>query len=390
MGWQREEVWFDADVLWFREKPTPPFPSFVLSAPAFASPAPVVLPGLAAPFPATGPATASERRRQAARRRRRATQTLPAVALVLGSAVMVPMAWHRHADGVAPRALPEDPPSQTVRLSPAAIEALQPPVVPAPEPALPAETRHAEVQRADVETNPGDTIPGDRVAPRRVARPALRRAPRQRDAAPRRRPRLGHVEPDRERACRTSTDRLYANEHTIHRILAVLAAYRSANVRAPRVVIGDLSYHHGGRMDDHVSHQNGLDVDVYYPRRDRTLHEPTATDQIDRGLAQDLLDRFVAAGRREGLRRVLDRAARSRRGRRALSEPPEPHARPLPAPVVLTIHRPGIPGTIGPGEGEYPSEACSSIRPIGPGASVPRGGRDLRTSSSIRGGGVRR
>ena len=49
-------------------------------------------------------------------------------------------------------------------------------------------------------------------------------------------------------------------------------------------------------MDQHVSHQNGLDVDVYYPRLDRHLSAPIATDQIDRALAQDLLDRFVAAG----------------------------------------------------------------------------------------------
>jgi murein endopeptidase len=49
-------------------------------------------------------------------------------------------------------------------------------------------------------------------------------------------------------------------------------------------------------MDAHLSHQNGLDVDVYYPRLDRRLRAPIATSQIDRDLAQDLLDRFVAAG----------------------------------------------------------------------------------------------
>ena len=49
-------------------------------------------------------------------------------------------------------------------------------------------------------------------------------------------------------------------------------------------------------MDQHVSHQNGLDVDVYYPRRDGWLRAPTSTAQIDRRLSQDLLDDFVAAG----------------------------------------------------------------------------------------------
>ena len=47
----------------------------------------------------------------------------------------------------------------------------------------------------------------------------------------------------------------------------------------------------------HASHQNGLDADVYYPRRDRRLLARRASPtQVDRALAQDLVDRFVAAG----------------------------------------------------------------------------------------------
>jgi murein endopeptidase len=90
--------------------------------------------------------------------------------------------------------------------------------------------------------------------------------------------------------------RLYGNQRTIRTIVAVTEAYRAAHPEAPRVVIGDISREGGGQMDEHVSHQNGLDVDVYYPRLDRTLRAPVATSQIDRRLAQDLLDRFVAAG----------------------------------------------------------------------------------------------
>ena len=78
--------------------------------------------------------------------------------------------------------------------------------------------------------------------------------------------------------------------------MSVLAAYRTAHPNAQRVVIGDISLRNGGRMDDHASHQNGLDVDVYYPRLDRHLSAPITTSQIDHALAQDLLDRFVAAG----------------------------------------------------------------------------------------------
>ena len=92
--------------------------------------------------------------------------------------------------------------------------------------------------------------------------------------------------------------RLYGNEHTIRTILSVTRAYRAAHRHAARVVIGDISRDTGGPMDDHLSHQNGLDVDVYLPRVDHHLSAPTASGQIDHRLAQDLLDRFVAAGAR--------------------------------------------------------------------------------------------
>jgi len=90
--------------------------------------------------------------------------------------------------------------------------------------------------------------------------------------------------------------RLYGNEHTIHKILSVIHAYRRKHPHAPRVVIGDISLKGGGPIDDHASHQNGLDVDVYFPRRDRKLVAPTSHGQIDLRLAQALLDRFLSAG----------------------------------------------------------------------------------------------
>jgi murein endopeptidase len=90
--------------------------------------------------------------------------------------------------------------------------------------------------------------------------------------------------------------RLYGHERTIRTVMSVIAAYRAANPGAPRVVVGDISFRGGGPMEAHVSHQNGLDVDVYYPRLDGTLRAPRLSRQVDRKLAQDLLDRFVAAG----------------------------------------------------------------------------------------------
>jgi murein endopeptidase len=70
------------------------------------------------------------------------------------------------------------------------------------------------------------------------------------------------------------------------------------------VLVGDLSRPFGGVFDGrygglgHASHQNGLDVDILYPRRDRVLVAPGRVADVDRALAQDLVNRFVAAGAR--------------------------------------------------------------------------------------------
>jgi murein endopeptidase len=90
--------------------------------------------------------------------------------------------------------------------------------------------------------------------------------------------------------------RLYGHERTIRTVVSAIAAYRAANPDAPRVVVGDISFRGGGPMELHRSHQNGLDVDLYYPRLDGSLRAPRTSRQLDRKLAQDLLDRFVAAG----------------------------------------------------------------------------------------------
>jgi murein endopeptidase len=79
-------------------------------------------------------------------------------------------------------------------------------------------------------------------------------------------------------------------------------AYAAAHPGAARVVVGDLSRPRGGDFGrrygkiNHVSHQNGLDVDIYYPRRDRRERAPLRPGQVDRALAQDLVERFLAAG----------------------------------------------------------------------------------------------
>jgi len=96
--------------------------------------------------------------------------------------------------------------------------------------------------------------------------------------------------------------RRYGNERLVRTLLRLVHQYAAAHPQAPRVGIGDLSRPNGGEFGrrfgapGHASHQNGLDVDVYYPRRDGRERPPRRPRQIDRALAQDLVDRFVAAG----------------------------------------------------------------------------------------------
>jgi murein endopeptidase len=96
--------------------------------------------------------------------------------------------------------------------------------------------------------------------------------------------------------------RRWGTDRLVRTVLKVAAGYAAAHPDAPRLVVGDLSRPHGGDFgrryggDGHRSHQNGLDVDVYYPRRDGRELAPHRVDQVDRALAQDLVDRFVRAG----------------------------------------------------------------------------------------------
>jgi murein endopeptidase len=96
--------------------------------------------------------------------------------------------------------------------------------------------------------------------------------------------------------------RRYGTGRLIDVLHAVTSAYRRAHPGAARLGIADLSLPTGGPFGSdygglgHLSHQNGLDADVLYPRRDRAEAPPSRPGQIDRAAAQDLVDRFVAAG----------------------------------------------------------------------------------------------
>jgi Penicillin-insensitive murein endopeptidase len=96
--------------------------------------------------------------------------------------------------------------------------------------------------------------------------------------------------------------RRWGTDLNVSRTLQVLREFRAAHPDAPRVGIGDLSRPRGGPFGreygglGHASHQNGQDIDIYYPRLDRAERPPTKPNQVDRRLSQELVDRFVAAG----------------------------------------------------------------------------------------------
>jgi murein endopeptidase len=99
------------------------------------------------------------------------------------------------------------------------------------------------------------------------------------------------------------TWRRWGTDDTVRTTLRVLREFAKAHPRAPRIGIGDLSVRGGGDFGPevgggigHATHQNGLDVDVYYPLISDMERAPLSVGEVDAKLSQDLVDRFVAAG----------------------------------------------------------------------------------------------
>jgi Penicillin-insensitive murein endopeptidase len=268
MGWRSDELWFDVDVLWFRESSSRGAISLEVNAPSFVG---LSSQALAAAIPA---GLTESRRRRAELRRLRSTRKARTAAAVIGPAVLLGLVSPRLGNASRADVLAQDPPSAT--LGPTLED-----IRTAPVPKAPPEDRAAfpavRWQRATSHGLPyagrlshGTQLPVE--GPSWVTW----------------NPVADHV-PNRP-------ERLFGHERVIRTLLAVMAAYRSEDRDAPRVVVGDISFRGGGPMELHRSHENGLDVDVYYPRRDATLRPPTRDDQIDLERTQDLLDRFLAVG----------------------------------------------------------------------------------------------
>jgi hypothetical protein len=290
-GWREGEVWFDADdVQWFgevaRSVRTAALPQPLLAGiggGAVALPAPGVR-----PLPWAKPRPARRPQPGPSRRRRLATRLLPVVTGVAAAAVasatlILPEATERlltsppatvlgARDLAAPATIPDPRAAAPPASAPAAAEAPAAQTR-ADRPEYPAIAwRHS---RAVGVPHGGQLVAGV--------------------ALPRRGPDWVTWDPVRDRVPNRA-NRLYGTDALVRMLLDVIADYRAAHPAAPKVVVGDLSRSGGGDIDEHVSHENGLDVDVYYPRRDGKLRPPALAAQVDRRLAQDLLDRFVAAG----------------------------------------------------------------------------------------------
>jgi murein endopeptidase len=96
--------------------------------------------------------------------------------------------------------------------------------------------------------------------------------------------------------------RRWGTDELVRTVLAIARDFARENPGAPRIAVGDLSRPQGGDFGPqwgsigHASHQNGLDVDVYYPLRNGKERAPRNVSEVDMRLAQDLVDRFVRAG----------------------------------------------------------------------------------------------
>jgi murein endopeptidase len=82
----------------------------------------------------------------------------------------------------------------------------------------------------------------------------------------------------------------------VRAVLLGLAAYRDRNPDAPPVAVGDMGLRHGGEIDHHSTHENGRQVDLYFPRRDRAHREPHTVGQVDLRLSRELVRAVLDAG----------------------------------------------------------------------------------------------
>lgn len=75
--------------------------------------------------------------------------------------------------------------------------------------------------------------------------------------------------------------RQFGSAELIHIITTAAAKIQEEYPEGERIQIGDLSQRHGGRISRHRSHQNGLDIDLSYYRRDHREQKPYTSEGFD-------------------------------------------------------------------------------------------------------------
>ena len=96
--------------------------------------------------------------------------------------------------------------------------------------------------------------------------------------------------------------RRHGTEKLVLTVRCIAAVYGARHPDLARVGVADLSLPGGGPFGarygglGHASHQNGLDVDVLYPRRDLCECPAEEVSDIDVPRARELVDAFVAGG----------------------------------------------------------------------------------------------
>jgi murein endopeptidase len=90
--------------------------------------------------------------------------------------------------------------------------------------------------------------------------------------------------------------RRWGTQKLVDRVQQLARSYAARFPGSARLVVGDLSRPKGGPFGrkyggiGHASHQNGLDADIYYPRKDGLETSPEKPGLIARGRSQWLVD----------------------------------------------------------------------------------------------------
>lgn len=93
--------------------------------------------------------------------------------------------------------------------------------------------------------------------------------------------------------------RRWGNDRLVREVIDLARWWHRRHPAGPRLGVGDLAQPRGGAFHGpvvgHLSHQNGLDVDIRLVRSDRA-EEQAGPASYDRELTQQVVDRLVARG----------------------------------------------------------------------------------------------